>query len=91
MLQTYAVKNLVPIASEVVDVSAGDHTFTKRIHAIRCDAAGTVVAKLREDTTANPYNVAAGEVLIGEFVTVEKVGTTVTAAGALVGLKYPLV
>lgn len=89
-MQTYVVKNLVPIASEVVDVSAADHPFTKRVHAIRCNVAGNVVARLREDTTANTYTVAAGEVLIGEWVEVEKTGTTVTAAGALVGLVYPL-
>ena len=89
-MQTYAVKNLVPVGSEVVDVSAADHTFTKRIQAIRCNEAGNVVARLRDDASANTYTVVAGEVLIGEYISVTRTGTTITTAGALVGLSFPL-
>lgn len=90
-MQTYVVKNLVPIASEVVDISADDHSFNARVQAIRCNEAGDVVAKLRGDSASNTYTVVAGEVLIGEFISVTKTGTTITTAGALVGLIYPLV
>jgi len=90
MANTYRVKNLVPVASEVVDISATDHTFAASIHALRSDGFGTVVATLRDDSVARTYTVAAGEVLVGQFTSVTKVGTTVTTAGALIGFVLPL-
>jgi hypothetical protein len=89
-MSTYRVKNLVPIASEVVDISVDSHTFTAVVHALRSDEAGTVIAKLRDDAAARTFTVAAGEVLVGQFTSVTKTGTTVTTAGALVGFVLPL-
>lgn len=90
MANTYRVKNLVPIASEVADISSDDHTFTARIQALRANEAGDVVLRYRDDASDVTYTVAAGEVLVGEFTQVTRTGTTVTTAGALVGLVFPL-
>lgn len=75
-----------PYRSEVVDVSSADHDFSIAVDAIYCGAAGTVVAKLRGDSAAREWTVAAYQYLLGDWETVEKVGTTLTGAGEMIGV-----
>ena len=66
----------IPVAAEAVDMSATDHDFTRRVHAIRAEAAGTFYATLRgEGSTAEsslPYVVSAGDIVPGDFASVER-------------------
>lgn len=65
----------LPIASEAVDLSSADHTFSRTVHAIRAEAAGTFYATLvGEGSVAEsslPYSVQAGDYVLGRFVSVE--------------------
>lgn len=72
-----------PASSEVVDISSTNHTFVGKTTGIRCDAAGTVIAKLRGDNAARTYTVSAGEILWGDFESVTKTNTTLTGAGQM--------
>jgi len=69
-------REYVPIASEVVDMSAADHTFTRVVHGIHAEAAGTFYATLRGEggvaETSSPYTVSEGGDVLGMFVSVER-------------------
>jgi hypothetical protein len=80
-----------PHRSEVVDISGGAHTFTLKVQAIYCGAAGTVVAKLRGDGAARTWKgIAAGSYLYGDFESVSNggAGTTLTAANDMIGVRF---
>jgi hypothetical protein len=66
----------IPIAFEAVDLSTEDHEFSRTVHAIRSNIDGTFYAKLEgEGVTAEPsrkYVVKAGDVVLGQFVSVQR-------------------
>lgn len=76
-----------PVRSEVVDISSANYTFSsKAITAIYCNAAGTVIGRLVGDAADSTWVVTASQYLLGRFKSVTKVGTTLTAAGNMVGV-----
>lgn len=64
--------------SEAVNLASADHTFTLRVDAIYCGAAGDVVARLKGDGADSTWKVQAGQYLHGEFTVVRRTGTTAT-------------
>jgi len=79
---------MIVTQSEVVDISATNHSFTLKTTAIKNNTAtdGTIVATLRFDGAARPWFVRAGDYLLGDFVSVTKAGSTLTAANAMIGV-----
>jgi len=76
-----------PYKTEVVDIGAGDHVFAApHVTAIYCNATGTVSAKMRGDSAFLPYQVFPGKELLGDWVAVEKAGTSLTNANDMIGL-----
>lgn len=80
-----------PVRSETVDISAATYVFTsKKITAIYCNAPGTVIGRLWGDAADSTWVVTASQYLLGCFKSVTKAGTTLTAAGNMVGVTgYP--
>lgn len=64
--------------SEAVDVTAGDYTFRMAPRALYSAMNGTVMAKLSMDAAAVPFQVTAKQIIPGDFVAIEKAGTTAT-------------
>lgn len=76
-----------PYQTEVVDISAADHTFALKVQSIYCNASGTLTVKLKGDAGNVSYEVLAGQVLFGRFEKVIRATTSVAlqAAGKLIG------
>jgi hypothetical protein len=74
----------IPHTTEVVDISAADHTFTLRVDSIYCGGAGDLIVRVRGDSTDRTYKVTAGQVVYGDFSIVRRTNTT---ASSLIGQK----
>lgn len=75
--------------TEVVNIAAADHTFTiKTIGALHnaTAAGGTVTARLSGDAADSVWYIPAGGIVYGSFAIVRKVGTSLSAANAMLGL-----
>jgi len=68
----------VPNKSEAVDIAVADFPFTIVTTGIRIGGSGDMYAKLRDDSVFRLYVVTAGETVDGDFVAVQKAGTTAT-------------
>lgn len=66
----------LPIASEVVDLTSANYTFTRDVQAIRSNVAGTFYATLRGEggvaEGSRPFTVLVGDIVPGEFVSVQR-------------------
>lgn len=89
-------REYIPIATETVDMSATDHTFSRVVHGIRALAAGTFYATLRGEggvaEVSRAYTAtAAGAEFLGLFVSVERATSDAAFQNAttLVGLILP--
>lgn len=81
----------IPHRSEVVDISAADHTFAiKTICGLHnaTAAGGTVTAKLGADSGNSIWYIPAGGSVYGAFTTVIRTGTSLTAANAIRGFSF---
>lgn len=88
-------REYIPVASEIVDLSSADHTFSRSIHGIRANVTGTFYATLRGEggvpETSFGYSVIAGDVILGEFASVEYATSDAAFQNAttLIGLTLP--
>jgi hypothetical protein len=74
-----------PFKTEVVDISTSDHVFAMRVQSIYCNEAGTLVVRIRGDSTDRTYKVAQYQTLFGAFSQVTKIGSTPATANAFIG------
>jgi hypothetical protein len=72
-----------------ISIGAGDQVITNanKIAGIYCNAAGTIMAALRQSSTVRPWVVTAGATLLGDFRLIQQSGTTLVAANDMIGLR----
>jgi hypothetical protein len=78
----------------VVDLTTTDHTFARRVHGIRTNVDGTFYATLVGEIVAEgsrQYVVAAGDMVLGTFASVERATSDAgfQNATALLGVILP--